>query len=87
VTPSNESDHENDAKLRSLLVDVFLMDEALYRDENGPDQIAGWDSLATVSMAVGVHETFGHHMTPQDVAKVKTIGDIKAYLRRQGVAL
>jgi acyl carrier protein len=78
---------DNDAKLRSLLLDVFLMDEALYRDEHGPEQIASWDSLATVSMAVGVNETFGHHMTPQDVAKVKTIGDIKAYLRSKGVAI
>jgi len=79
--------NENDARLRSLLCDVFLMDEELYRDENGPEQIAGWDSLATVSMAVGVHETFGHHMTPKDVALIRTIGDIKAYLRRQGVVI
>jgi acyl carrier protein len=76
-----------DQTLQCLLVDVFGMDEKLYRDEHGPDQIDGWDSLATVSMAVGLHETFGHHMSPQDVAKIKTIGDIKAWLREQGVAL
>jgi acyl carrier protein len=74
-------------QLRQLLVDVFLMDEALYRDEHGPDQIVGWDSLATVSMAVGIHEAFGHHMTPQDVAGMRTIGDVKAWLRGQGVDL
>lgn len=78
---------ENEAKLQQLLVDVFMMDPAGYRDENGPEQIAGWDSLATVSMAVGVHETFGYHMTPQDVAAIKTIGGIKAWLHEQGVEL
>lgn len=78
---------ENDEKLKALLLDVFMMDEALYADANGPMQIETWDSLATVSMAVGVHEAFGHHMTPEEVGEVRTIADIKAFLRRNGVEI
>ena len=72
---------------RELLVDVFWMDDEDYRDSSGPDGIEGWDSLATVSMAVGVHETFGHHMTPDEVATIRTIADIKGYLRGKGVEI
>lgn len=77
----------NDDKLKALLVDIFMMDESQYKDENGPMQIDTWDSLATVSMAVGVHEEFGHHMTPEEVGEIRKIADIKAFLRRNGVEI
>jgi acyl carrier protein len=77
----------NDAKLKQFLLDTLMMEEPSYRDENGPGQIPTWDSLATVSLAVGVQERFGQHMTPEDVAEIRTIGDIKAYLRHKGVPI
>ena len=77
------SDSNN--KLKDLLVAVFNMMDEEYIDSNGPDEIEGWDSLATVSMAVGVNEEFGHHMTPDEVGEISNIGDIKAFLIRSGV--
>ena len=41
----------NADKLKQLLLDIFVMEEPLYQDANGPAEIDGWDSLATVSMA------------------------------------
>ena len=76
----------NNNKLKLLLVDVFNMSELDYKDSNGPDDIEYWDSLATVSMAVGIHEEFGHHMTPEEVSEIKNIGDIKSYLIKKGVS-
>ncbi|MCK8489033.1 acyl carrier protein [Paenibacillus sp. MBLB2552] len=74
-------------KLKLLLTDIFMMEEELYLDENGPEQIEGWDSLATVSMAVALQQEFGHHMTIEEVSEIHTIGDIKEYLRSKGVEL
>jgi acyl carrier protein len=76
---------ENNERLRILLMDIFMMPETDYKDDNGPDDIENWDSLATVSMAVGVQEEFSHHMTPEEVAEVKAIGDIKSFLVKNGV--
>lgn len=76
---------DNNDKLKKLLVDVFMMSESDYQDNVGPDDLENWDSLATVSMAVGVQEEFGYHMTPEEVANIKTIGGIKAFLTKQGV--
>jgi len=41
----------NDLKLRNLLVEILLIDDEQYRDENGPDTIETWDSLAMVRIA------------------------------------
>ena len=76
-----------DDQLKELLMGIFLMEEEEYVDENGPDLIEGWDSLSMISVAVAVHETFGHHMTPAQVAAVRNIGDIRKFLRDNGVDL
>lgn len=76
---------EHLTKLKYILVDIFLMEEEEFLDENGPNEIEGWDSLATVSMAVAIQQEFGHHMTIEEVAAIHNIGDIKAYLRSKGV--
>ncbi|MDT3427997.1 acyl carrier protein [Paenibacillus forsythiae] len=78
---------DSNNKLKLLLTDIFMMEEVLYLDDNGPDQIEGWDSLATVSMAVALQQEFGHHMTIEEVVNIRTIGDIKDYLRSKGVEL
>ncbi|MBN4067081.1 acyl carrier protein [Simkania negevensis] len=76
---------ENEEKLKQLLMEVFLLDEDEYTDEKSYEEIEGWDSLATVSMAVAIHQEFGHHMTPQEATSINTLGDIRHYLRNKGV--
>ncbi|TFH31595.1 MAG: acyl carrier protein [Deltaproteobacteria bacterium] len=76
----------NDLKLRNLLVETLLIDDDQYRDENGPDTIETWDSLAMVRIAVGVKDTFGYDMTPEEMVSLESIGDIKAILRSHDIA-
>ncbi len=75
----------NDLKLRNLLVETLLIDDDQYRDENGPDTIETWDSLAMVRIAVGVAEVFGYNMTPEEMVSLESIGDIKAILRSHDI--
>ena len=75
----------NDLKLRNLLVEILLIDDDQYRDENGPDAIETWDSLAMVRIAVGVEEAFGYKMTPEEMVSLDSIGDIKAILRSHDI--
>lgn len=76
----------NDLKLRNLLVETLLIDDEQYRDENGPDTIETWDSLAMVRIATGVEEVFGYSMTPEEMVSLDSIGDIKAILRLHDIA-
>jgi acyl carrier protein len=76
----------NDLKLRNLLVEILLIDDEKYRDENGPDTIDTWDSLAMVRIATGVEEAFDYSMTPEEMVSLDSIGDIKEILRSHDIA-
>jgi len=75
----------NDIKLRNLLVEILLIDEDQYLDENGPDAIETWDSLAMVRIATAIDEAFGYGMTPEEMVSLDSIGNIKAILREHNI--
>jgi acyl carrier protein len=75
----------NDLKLRNLLVDTLLIDDDQYRDENGPDAIDTWDSLAMVRIAAGIEEAFGCSLTPEEMVSLESIGDIKTILKSHDI--
>ena len=77
----------NDAKLKNILVDILLIDDREYVDNNGPDEIDTWDSLATVNIAARIDEDFGVAVTPEELTDWMCIGDIKACLREKGNTL
>jgi acyl carrier protein len=77
----------NDRRLFTVLEDVLLIDAAQYDDDMGPDEINTWDSLATVRIARGVEEEFGYRMKPYEIATVSSIGEIREFLRREGVQI
>ncbi len=73
-------------KLKELLVDVFLLSEEEFRFDLKREEIATWDSMGTVSMAVGVQETFGYHMTPDEAVGVAGVEDIIRILVENGIS-
>ena len=75
----------NDLKLQNLLIEILLIDENQYRDDYGPDEIETWDSLATISIAAAVEKEFSYEMSPEEMASLESIGDIKDVLRSRGV--
>jgi len=75
----------NDLKLHNLLVEILLIDDEQYRDENGPDAIETWDSMAMVRIAMGIEEAFGYRMAPEEMVSLDSIGDIKAILRSRNI--
>jgi acyl carrier protein len=75
----------NRDKLKKLLMDIFLLSEAEFRFDLKRDDIMTWDSLGTVSMAVGVQETFGYHFTPAEAMSVGSVQDIIRILESKGI--
>jgi acyl carrier protein len=75
----------DDARLKDLLIDILLLDDAEYRDEVGPDDVGTWDSLATVRIGEAIHSEFGYRMLPEELVTVESIGDIKSVLRQRRV--
>jgi len=77
----------NREKLRQLLLDVFLLDPSEFRWDLERSQVETWDSLGTVSLAVGVQDVFGYHMAPAEATGLKSLAELVALLSARGVAL
>jgi acyl carrier protein len=78
---------ENCEKLKNLLLDVFLISEEEFRFDLMRDQIQTWDSLGVVSLAVGIEETFGYHMTQEEAIAIRGVPDIIGLLKSKGIGL
>ena len=71
--------------LVQLLADIFLLDPAEVRMDMTRSDLPTWDSLAVVSIAVGVHQTFGYHFTPAEANGLQKLQDIIDLLKAKGV--
>ncbi|UCE67745.1 MAG: acyl carrier protein [Candidatus Zixiibacteriota bacterium] len=75
----------NEKILLNLLIEILLIDEDQFKDDYGPNEIETWDSLASVGIAAAVEKEFGYAMSPEEMALMDSIGDIKNYLRSGGI--
>ncbi len=75
----------NREKLKELLMDVFLIDSSEFRFDMVREEIESWDSLGVVSMAVGIQETFGYHMKPEEAVAIKGFQQIIELLESKGI--
>ena len=75
----------NNDKLKNLLVDVFLLDPAAVTFQMKREDIDSWDSLGVVSLEVGLKETFGVPITPQEAMAIKSVQDILTLLTSKGI--
>jgi acyl carrier protein len=77
--------NENREKLRSLLTDVLLLGDGEFRFDLKRTDVDAWDSLAVVSIAVGVEETFQYHMSAEEAAAVQGVADLMKILEGQAI--
>jgi acyl carrier protein len=77
----------NDEKLKMLLRDVFLLEDPQIHFDLTREQIDTWDSLGTVSLAVGVQEVFGYHMTPDEANSLEGVRSLIRLLAGRGISI
>ncbi len=75
----------NREKLRELLIDVFLLEPEEFRFDLERSGVSTWDSLGVVSVAVGVHESFGYHFTPEEAMGIRGVADMIRLLESKGI--
>lgn len=74
-------------KLQDLLEDVLLLEDGQFSRDLTRDGLETWDSMATVAVAIGVEEVFGHHPTEEEAIGLASVADIITFLQARGVAL
>jgi acyl carrier protein len=82
---AERNEMSNREKLKKVLLDIFLLDESEFRFDLRRGEIETWDSLGVVSMAVGIHQTFGYHFTPDEAMGIGGVEDIIRLLQSKGI--
>ena len=77
----------NENRLKEIFVKVFLIDEDEINDKLSRMEVEEWDSMGHLMFISEVQSTFGVFIKDEDIAKVKSVGDIKKVLRKLGVAI
>jgi acyl carrier protein len=83
---AERNEMSNREKLKKVLLDIFLLDESEFRFDLRRGEIETWDSLGVVSMAVGIHQTFGYHFTPDEAMGIGGVEDIIRLLQSKGIS-
>ena len=76
----------NREKLQALMQDVFLLAPSEFRYDLRRGEVETWDSFGVVSMAVGVQQTFGYHLTPEEANGIGGVADLMAVLTDHGIS-
>jgi len=76
----------NKEKLRDLLIDVFLLEDSEFHFDLKREDVDTWDSLGVVSLAVGIQETFGYHLEPEEALTISGVQDIIKILEAKGIS-
>ena len=72
-----------DGRIDKVLRDVFSAHEGPLNDPDGPNEIAGWDSLNHLNLIMALQNEFQVEFDFEDVMGIKVVGDIKAILAKK----
>jgi acyl carrier protein len=76
----------NRDKLKDILVEILVLEEGEFRFDLMREDVNSWDSLAIVALAVGIEETFGYHMKPDEALAIRGVQDIINLLESKGIS-
>ena len=73
------------AELSAVIAETLQLSPEEISDATGPATEARWTSLKHVQLVVAVEEAFGLSLSHQEMRDFRTVGDVRAALRRRGV--
>jgi acyl carrier protein len=76
----------NREKLQDLIQDILLLDDGEFHFGLERSNVETWDSMSVVAIAVGVHEEFGYHFTPEEATGIRSVQDIVDLLETKGIS-
>ena len=75
-----------DDRLRKVVGQVFGLPAEVVSDEDSPDTISSWNSMAHINLILALEAEFGVSLSPDDAAEMLSVGLIKSILQERGVA-
>lgn len=77
---------DNLQKLQDLLDDILLLDDGQFSRDLTREDVETWDSMATVAVAIGLEEEFGHHPSEEEAIGLNSVAEIITFLEARGTS-
>ncbi len=74
-------------ELRALVAEILEVDPQALQSSVELSSFENYDSVMLLSLMITLDEGAGIKMTPADVPKLKTFGDVEGLAKRQGIEL
>jgi acyl carrier protein len=68
-------------RLQTIFREVFADPALVITDETAVANLPDWDSVATVQLVLAIESEYGIRFTTDEVAGVRSVGDILAILK------
>lgn len=75
----------NNARTKKIFSEVFVFPEASIQADLQLRSVPRWDSLAHMMMIARVEEEHGIQMSGDEIASIKTFGDLTSVLAAHGI--
>lgn len=72
-------------RLSHVVAQMFDVPVENVTDDDGPDTIESWDSLAHINLVLSLEEEFNVSLSPDDAAEMLSVGTIRQVLSEKGV--
>jgi acyl carrier protein len=83
----NAATVKTEDRLCQTIAGVLGVPVAEISDVSSPDTIAAWDSLNHLNLVMALESEFGVSLTPEDALEMRTVGLMRAILRKNGVEI
>ncbi len=70
-------------QVTEVMSDLFGVDPATLTIQSSKATVEGWDSLQQVNLLLDIEQRFDLQLQSEEIAKLKTVGDIVAMIERK----
>ena len=65
-----------EARVRRMVADVLDVPQAQVTRDTSPETVETWDSVQHLNIVLSLEQEFGVSVPPEDIDKLRTVGDI-----------
>lgn len=72
-------------KLEEIIAKVLDIDSQIVTDATAPENVESWDSFNSLMLAAEIEKVFTVNLSIEEIASMKSVGDIKKILHNHGI--
>ena len=72
-------------RIHRIVSDLFDVPVETVNDEQSPDTLQKWDSIAHINLVLSLEQEFGISLSPEDASEILSVRLIKIILSEYGV--